>query len=229
MHADGFARIGEGIASRDGGGGAAYGHRRIRRQMLEERDDTHDGVGHRQGGARLPVGEAFRWGARERVGRPDLPARRHHLVVVAQIRLTGVVAVPGFERPFCQWTRSRPRAAAIVGKHVARLGAMPAGIDTLVVEKDRDSASQRVDRYRWEPLGPIVTRPTVHGDRRAEGRSSVDTPLEDDIGAVQPVVAGVDGVDMAITGATRAVDCQRGRVIDAVVAKDLIHRDEFWR
>src|SRR5439155_6631326 len=132
-----------------------------------------------------------------RPDREQLAALRDALVVVAEIRLAGVVAVGAVERTIAERRGTIPRRAAVVGELTAVFGQVARGRDALVVIEDVDPAGRLVDRDGRKPLRAIGAGPAVDAKRRAPGRSLIRGPSQDDVRAIAVRVVRVDDIDVA--------------------------------
>ena len=102
----------------------------------------HD-VGHGETrGRRLSVGEARRRPRRQRIDEEGIAVLGHDLVVVAQIRLAGVVAPAGVERAVRERLRRAPSPAAIIGEDVRDFREIAGRTDALIVVKHVNPAGR---------------------------------------------------------------------------------------
>src|SRR5262249_62253107 len=113
-----------------------------------------------------------------RVGGARLVLPRTCLVVVAEVRLTGVVAVSGMERARRQRHRLAPRQTAVVRELPRDLGDIAARVDILVVVENVEAAGVGVDGHPREPLRTILAGTAVQVNRPPEPHPALDAALE---------------------------------------------------
>src|SRR6185436_2718625 len=86
---------------------------------------------------------------------------------------------------------------AVVGIRLTNLREVAARGDSLVVVDDVDSSRRLIDRDPREPLRAVVAGPAVHDQWRRERRAAIGAALENDVGSVSGVVAGIHHVNGA--------------------------------
>src|SRR5262249_43950255 len=146
------------------------------------------------------------------------------LIVVAQIRLAGVVAESPAKWPVTNRYGVAPGHPTIIGIVVSDLSKVSRlSSQVLVVVGNIDAACVFVDVDPRKPLRSIASWDSIEQDRSGKRQPTVYAPLKRDVSTITRIVIFVDKIHIASKRSRRSVHGEAGRRVDAVITQNLVY------